>query len=91
MNAVNGANDSGAQFAPPSVEYEMPHPSLKCQSFHMPSITRPVGSMPSDSSFAANWSSVTCTGDETEVAAPASDVATSTQATAATSRPILFM
>src|SRR6266436_3522100 len=46
--------------------------------------------MPSDSSFAANWSSVIGTGDET-VAAPASDVAANAQSAAATARPILFM
>src|SRR5437868_5286780 len=46
--------------------------------------------MPSDSSFAANWSSVTGTGDET-VAAPASDVAASAHSAATTTRPNFLM
>src|SRR5262249_45047415 len=84
-----GANDSGAHVVPPSVEYEMPQPSFACQSFHIPIKSCPLGSMPSDSSFAANWSSVMRTGDVT-VAAPASDTAASAQNTANATRPSLL-
>jgi hypothetical protein len=45
--------------------------------------------MPSDISFAANRSSLTSTGDDTVVAAPASDVTASAQS-AATTKPSLL-
>src|SRR5690348_12440141 len=90
VNDVNpGANDSGAQVVPPSVEYEIPQPSLKCQSFHIPMRNWPFGLIPSESSFAANWSSVTRTGDET-VAAPAAEISSSAEHATATSSASLI-
>jgi len=77
-----GANDSGAQVVPPSVEYEIPQPSLKCQSFHIPIRIWPSGLIPSDSSLAANWSSVTWIG-AVAAAAPTRPTTASTQNAAA--------
>src|SRR6266568_5488288 len=69
VNAVNpGTNVRGAHVLPPSVEYENPHPSLKSKSFHEPARRVPVGSIPSVSSLSANWSAVTLTAPDTEVA-----------------------
>jgi hypothetical protein len=66
-NIVNGANDSGAQVAPPSVEYEKPQPSLYSQSFQAPASNVPLGSIPSDSSLFAKKSFVMSAGPTTLV------------------------
>src|SRR5919201_3555541 len=85
-NAVNGANVSDAQWSPPSVEYENPHPSLYSQSFHAPASHWPSGLIPSDSSLFADRSFVTSTGVDGVPLGPAASATAVRAATASAAR-----
>jgi hypothetical protein len=75
-----GTKDSGAHVVPPSIEYEKPQPSLKCQSFHAAASSEPSPLIPRTVRWPPNWLFVTFNGADIVCAAagPATRIAAAT-------------